>query len=62
MIDFNRGNYETAGGKSDRQAINSLLFSRRSFLAKTSYSERCMPRPSCSGCRRWQQNWQETRV
>src|SRR5260370_27051751 len=37
MIDFNRGNYETAGGKSDRQAINSLLFSRRSFLAKTSY-------------------------
>jgi len=37
MIDFNRGNYETAGGKGDRQAINSLLFSRRSFLAKTSY-------------------------
>src|ERR1700693_2305535 len=36
MIDFNRGNYETAGGRSDRQAINSLPFSRRSFLVKTS--------------------------
>src|SRR6266851_8307083 len=37
MIDFNRGNYETAGGRSDRQTVNSLPFSRRSFLAKTSY-------------------------
>ena len=37
MIDFNKGNYETAGGRSDRQRVNSLPFSRRSFLAKTSY-------------------------
>jgi hypothetical protein len=37
MIDFNRGSYETAGGRSDRQTVNSLPFSRRSFLAKTSY-------------------------
>jgi glyoxylase-like metal-dependent hydrolase (beta-lactamase superfamily II) len=37
MIDFNRGNYETAGGRSDRQTVNSLPFSRRSFLAKASY-------------------------
>jgi len=37
MIDFNKGNYETAGGTSDRQRVNSLPFSRRSFLAKTSY-------------------------
>src|SRR5258705_7995050 len=37
MIDFNRGNYETADGRSDCQTANSLPFSRRSFLAKTSY-------------------------
>jgi glyoxylase-like metal-dependent hydrolase (beta-lactamase superfamily II) len=37
MIDFNKGNYETAGRPSDRQRVNSLPFSRRSFLAKTSY-------------------------
>jgi glyoxylase-like metal-dependent hydrolase (beta-lactamase superfamily II) len=37
MIDFNRGNYETAGGRSDRQTVHSLPFSRRSFLAKASY-------------------------
>src|SRR6202158_2650268 len=36
MIDFNRGNYQPAAGGSDRQAINSLPFSRRSFLVKTS--------------------------
>src|ERR1700730_7568071 len=36
MIDFNRGNYETAGGGSERQAINSRPVSRRSFLVKTS--------------------------
>ncbi|HXN95895.1 MAG TPA: MBL fold metallo-hydrolase, partial [Candidatus Acidoferrales bacterium] len=37
MIDFNRGNYETAGGRSDRQTVHSAPFSRRSFLAKASY-------------------------
>jgi hypothetical protein len=37
MIDHNRGNYETVGARSDRQPVNSLPFSRRSFLAKTSY-------------------------
>src|SRR5436853_5193670 len=37
MINFNRGNYGTAGGRSDRQTVNSLPFSRRSFLVKTSY-------------------------
>jgi len=31
MIDFNRGNYETADGRSDCQTANSLPFSRRSF-------------------------------
>src|SRR6202035_4423736 len=37
MIDFNRGNHETAGGRSDRQTVHSAPFSRRSFLAKASY-------------------------
>ena len=41
MIDFNRENYETAGARSDRQAVNSLPFSRRSFLVKTSYFGAC---------------------
>src|SRR4029077_5263089 len=36
MIDFNRGNYETAGARSDRRAVSSPPFSRRSFLVKTS--------------------------
>src|SRR3984957_924868 len=36
MIDFNRGNYETAGARSDRYAVSSPPFSRRSFLVKTS--------------------------
>ena len=36
MIDFNRGNYETAGARSDRHAVSSPPFSRRSFLVKTS--------------------------
>src|SRR3984957_1119710 len=36
MIDFNRGNYETAGARSDRHAVSSPMFSRRSFLVKTS--------------------------
>src|SRR6202043_1815262 len=37
MIDFNRGNHETAGGRSDRQTVHSAPVSRRSFLAKASY-------------------------
>src|SRR5260370_2870066 len=37
MIDHNRGNYETVGARSDRQPVNSLPFSRRSFVVKTSY-------------------------
>jgi len=61
MIDFNRGNYETAGGKSDRQAINSLLFSRRSFWQDIVFRSVVCRGQVCSGCRRWQQNWQETR-
>src|SRR6202158_6516967 len=36
MIDYNRGNYETAGARSDRQGVNCLPVSRRSFLVKTS--------------------------
>src|SRR5580692_8254770 len=36
MIDFNRGNHETAGARSDRHAVSSPPFSRRSFLVKTS--------------------------
>src|ERR1700680_2108970 len=36
MIDFNRGNYETAGARSDRHAVSSPPFSRRSFLVNTS--------------------------
>src|SRR6202158_405602 len=36
MIDFSSKGREAAGAGSDRQAANSLPFSRRSFLAKTS--------------------------
>src|SRR3989440_4438774 len=36
MIDFSSNGREAAGAKSDRQAVNSLPFSRRSFLVKTS--------------------------
>jgi len=36
MIDFSSKGHEAAGARSDRQATNSLPFSRRSFLAKTS--------------------------
>src|ERR1700724_2498390 len=32
----NRGNYETPGARSDRHAVSSPPFSRRSFLVKTS--------------------------
>src|SRR5467141_4085028 len=35
MIDFSSKGREAAGAGSDRQAANSLAFSRRSFLAKT---------------------------
>ncbi len=37
MIAFNGGNDEMVGARSDRQTVDSLPFSRRSFLAKTSY-------------------------
>src|SRR2546430_1262098 len=36
MIDFSSNGRQTSGAKSDRQAVNSLPFSRRSFLVKTS--------------------------
>src|SRR6202158_943522 len=36
MINFSSKGREAAGAGSDRQAANSLPFSRRSFLAKTS--------------------------
>src|SRR5258705_12427214 len=36
MIDFSSKGHEAAGARSDRQATNSLPFSRRRFLAKTS--------------------------
>ena len=37
MIAFNGGNDEVVGARSDRQTVDSPPFSRRSFLAKTSY-------------------------
>jgi len=37
MIAFNGGNDEMVGARSDRQTVDSPPFSRRSFLAKTSY-------------------------
>jgi len=37
MLGSTRKGRETAGAGSDRQAVNFLPFSRRSFLAKTSY-------------------------
>ena len=37
MLGSTRKGRETAGAGSDRQAVNLLPFSRRSFLAKTSY-------------------------
>src|SRR5437762_7914006 len=37
MLGSTRKGRETAGAESNRQAVNFLPFSRRSFLAKTSY-------------------------